>query len=113
MLDPQALRNEMDRIAAALSDRGYELDVDAYAELEARRKASQQRLQELQGERNKSAKSIGQAKASGEDIQPLLDEVSRLGEDGRCQGWDVVWRLGSQAGLPFGLHMQEGSWLCE
>jgi len=33
----------------------------------------------LQAERNKSSKSIGQAKAKGEDIQPLLDAVADLG----------------------------------
>ena len=30
---------------------------------------------------NQSAKSIGQAKARGEDIQPLLDDVKNLGEE--------------------------------
>ena len=41
----------------------------------------QARLQTLQAERNSKSKSIGQAKAKGEDIQPLLDEVSRLGDE--------------------------------
>jgi len=34
----------------------------------------------LQAERNSSSKSIGKAKAAGEDIQPLLDQVAGLGE---------------------------------
>jgi len=81
MLDPNLLRNDPDAVAAALAPRGYDLDVARYRDLEARRKATQARLEELRGERNRSAKSIGQAKARGEDIQPLLDEVSRLGEE--------------------------------
>jgi len=81
MLDPQLLRTDPDAVAAALKDRGYDLDVSAWRELEARRKDLQIRVQELQNQKNKSAKSIGQAKARGEDIQPLLDEVKYLGEE--------------------------------
>ncbi len=81
MLDPILLRNDPEAVAAALAPRGYELDVARYRDLEARRKDTQARMEQLQGERNRSAKSIGQAKARGEDIQPLLDEVGRLGEE--------------------------------
>jgi seryl-tRNA synthetase len=38
-------------------------------------------VEELQSQRNSSAKSIGQAKARGEDIQPLLAAVAKLGDD--------------------------------
>jgi seryl-tRNA synthetase len=38
-------------------------------------------VEALQSKRNSSAKSIGQAKARGEDIQPLLTAVARLGDD--------------------------------
>jgi len=79
MLDPQLLRNDLDRVANNLARRGYQLDKDAVADLENRRKALQVKTQELQAERNRRSKSIGQAKASGEDIEPLLAEVSRLG----------------------------------
>ena len=81
MLDPQKLRTDIQATARALVSRGYDLDVDAYDELEAQRKDLQQRLQDLQNQRNRGAKSIGQAKARGEDIQPLLDEVGKLGEE--------------------------------
>jgi len=81
MLDPQLLRTDPEAVATALLDRGYELDVDAWRQLETRRKDLQIRVQELQNRKNQSAKSIGQAKARGEDIQPLLDEVKHLGEE--------------------------------
>ncbi|MEE4175540.1 MAG: serine--tRNA ligase [Xanthomonadales bacterium] len=81
MLDPIQLRKDPAAVAEALAARGYDLDVARYQALEERRKDTQARLQELQNARNTSAKSIGQAKARGEDIQPLLDEVGRLGEE--------------------------------
>ena len=81
MLDPQLLRNDLDRVADNLKRRGYQLDKKALAGLESRRKAIQVTTQELQAERNRRSKAIGQAKANGEDIEPLLAEVSRLGEE--------------------------------
>ena len=80
MLDPRRLRNELDTVAAQLRRRGLELDVTRIAELEERRKALQVRTQELQNTRNTRSKAIGKAKAAGEDIQPLLEEVATLGD---------------------------------
>jgi len=81
MLDPQLLRTDPEGVAAALAVRGYRFEVEAWRELDARRKELQLRTQDLQNRKNKSAKSIGQAKARGEDIQPLLDEVRHLGDE--------------------------------
>ncbi len=80
MLDPKRLRAELDEVARQLARRGFTLEVERLRELEAERKALQVRTQELQNERNTRSKSIGRAKAAGEDIQPLLDEVASLGE---------------------------------
>ena len=81
MLDPQLLRTDPDAVAAGLAVRGYDLDVEAWRRLEARRKELQISVQDLQNRKNQSARSIGQAKARGEDIQPLLDEVKHLGDE--------------------------------
>lgn len=81
MLDPKYLRNDIEETAAKLQSRGFELDVDTFKQLEERRKSLQMRTQELQNERNVRSKSIGKAKASGEDIAPLLAEVSKLGDE--------------------------------
>jgi len=81
MLDPQLLRNDPDRIKQAMQRHGADLDVDVLNKLEARRKEIQVKTQDLQSERNTRSKSIGMAKAKGEDIQPLLDSVSQLGDD--------------------------------
>ncbi|HDK38287.1 MAG TPA: serine--tRNA ligase [Thiolapillus brandeum] len=80
MLDPKLLRTNLQTVAATLKRRGMELDTAAIEKLEAQRKELQVRTQELQNERNTRSKSIGKAKAAGEDIQPLLKEVASLGD---------------------------------
>jgi len=80
MLDVKQLRANIDDIAEQLKRRNFDLDVRVFNALETRRKALSVSTQELQNERNTSAKSIGQAKAKGEDIQPLLDQVANLGD---------------------------------
>ena len=80
MLDPKLIRNQLADVAAQLKRRAFELDVAKIEQLEAQRKAIQVRTEELQAERNRSSKSIGKAKAAGEDIQPLLEQVAGLGQ---------------------------------
>jgi seryl-tRNA synthetase len=80
MLDPRLLRNELEETATKLKRRGVELDVERIKTLEDSRKHLQVAAQELQNERNSRSKQIGKAKASGEDIQPLLAEVANLGD---------------------------------
>jgi len=79
MIDPKRLRNEAKAIAANLARRGFRFDAEAFLQADEQRKRLQVETDELRQERNRSAKSIGQAKAKGEDIQPLLDAVQDLG----------------------------------
>ncbi|MFD2177359.1 serine--tRNA ligase [Veronia pacifica] len=81
MLDSKLLRTELDATAEKLARRGFKLDVETLRELEEKRKSLQIRTEELQAVRNSRSKSIGQAKAKGEDIQPLLAEVANLGDE--------------------------------
>ncbi len=80
MLDIHLLREDIDAVATGLKKRGFSLDVDTFRQLEEERKRAQVETQELQAERNQRSKAIGKAKAAGEDIQPLKDEVAGLGE---------------------------------
>ena len=80
MIDPKYLRQSAQDVAANLARRGFEFDADAYLALEERRKALQVQTEKLRSEKNTSAKSIGKAKAQGEDIQPLLAAVQELGD---------------------------------
>ena len=81
MLDPKIVRNDPFEIAHKLKTKKYDFDVVRFQELEEQRKQLQVETESLQSERKAKSKSIGQAKASGEDIQPLLDSVSTLGDD--------------------------------
>ena len=81
MLDIQALRNDLDGMAARLATRGFELDTAQFQTLEAQRKTIQTRTQELQAKRNSSSRLIGQAKAKGEDASAIMAEVTTLGEE--------------------------------
>ena len=81
MLDPKLLRSDLESVVANLKKRGYEFPCAEYEALESERKELQVRTEQLQNDRNTRSKSIGQAKAKGEDIQPLLAEVGKLGDD--------------------------------
>ena len=81
MLDPRLFRTQLDEVEAQLARRSFKLDAEVFRELENRRKEIQSRTQELQNERNTRSKLVGQAKARGEDIQPLLAEMQHLGDD--------------------------------
>ncbi|KFL37585.1 serine--tRNA ligase [Arenimonas donghaensis] len=82
MLDPTLLRSQLAETAARLKQsRGFDLDVAALERLEAERKAIQGRTQELQNLRNTRSKAIGQAKAKGEDVAPLMAEVAGIGDE--------------------------------
>ncbi|WP_417655213.1 serine--tRNA ligase [Pseudoalteromonas atlantica] len=81
MLDSKYLRQDVEQTAARLAARGYELDVAKVTELEEQRKTLQVKTQELQSQRNTLSKKIGQAKAKGEDAQPLFDEVGKIGDE--------------------------------
>ena len=80
MLDPKLLRSELEQTTLKLARRGYNLNTKLFNTLEKQRKNLQVRAQELQNKRNTRSKAIGRAKVQGQDIQPLLNEVSGLGE---------------------------------
>lgn len=81
MLDPKLLRTDLERVVQQLARRGFAFDTAAFQALEERRKTVQVRTQELQARRNAGAKTIGQAKARGEDAAVLIAEVGNLGDE--------------------------------
>ena len=80
MLDPRALRTDLDAIAGNLARRGLVLDRGRYRRLEDERKSLQVRVEKLRHGRNERSRGIGRAKAAGEDIQPLRLKVKELGD---------------------------------
>ena len=79
MLDPKFLRNELEITAERLATRGFILDVDNLTKLEEKRKSLQVATEDLQASRNAISKSIGQAKARGEDTSSIMAQVGDLG----------------------------------
>ena len=80
MLESKLLRGNIDFVVEQLKRRNFSFDVAEFNKLEDQRKVIQVQTQDLQNLRNTKSKAIGQAKASGESIEPLLEEVSDLGE---------------------------------
>lgn len=96
MLDPKLIRNNLEETATALVKKGYTLDVDLLNTLEEERKVIQVKTEALQQQRNSQSKEIGKAKASGEDITPLLQAVDQIKQqllDAESQLQDVQFKL--------------------
>lgn len=80
MIDPKLLRHSTDEVVANLARRNFTFDSAGYLALEEQRKALQVDVEAIRAEKNNSAKSVGQAKGRGEDIEPLLAAVKDLSE---------------------------------
>ncbi len=72
MIDPKLLRSDPAKVAQNLARRGFVLDVPALQALEEQRRHWQLESDRLRAEHNVQARGVGQAKARGEDIAPLL-----------------------------------------
>jgi seryl-tRNA synthetase len=85
MLDPKLLRSDLNTVAESLKIKRYDLDTEAFLSLERQRKDLQLAAERLQQERNTYAKSmgklIGEAKAKGEDVEPLKAAGERIKTD--------------------------------
>ena len=79
MLDIQLLRENPDYVATQLMRKGFEFDAKSFTKLDEQRKSLQIATQELQNQRNQRSKDIGLAKARGENIEPMREEVNILG----------------------------------
>jgi seryl-tRNA synthetase len=79
MLDIKLLRQDIGAVAANLARRGYVLDRDRFAALEAERKSLQVEVEASRQARNEKSRAIGKAKGAGEDTEPLQQEVKALG----------------------------------
>ena len=81
MIDIQLLRKDIDHVATRLASRKFTLDVAGFNALEAERKTTQTRTEELQGKRNSLSKQIGMLKGKGEDTTALMAEVAGIADE--------------------------------
>ncbi len=81
MIDPKLLRTNIELVNTALAKRGIQLDVQQWADLESRRKALQQKTENLQAERNAGAKQVGQLKKSGGDASEVMAKMQAIADE--------------------------------
>src|SRR6185437_6999890 len=81
MLDIQLLRKDLDGVARRLADRGFTLDTAAFTALEAERRDTHTRTEEMQARRNSLSKQIGAMKGRGEDTSAVMAEVGGIGDE--------------------------------
>jgi seryl-tRNA synthetase len=77
MLDIRKLRENPEEAAAALTKKGYTLDVAAFAELDAKRKTADVSSQNLQAEKKKASKKIGQLIGQGMNVDEAKEQVAK------------------------------------
>ena len=87
MLDSRLLRTDPEGVARNLARRGHVLDLERFRALEERRKSVQVAADETRAARNAHAKTVGRAKAQGQDIAPLVAQGEQLA--GKVQGLDA------------------------
>jgi seryl-tRNA synthetase len=79
MIDIQTLRKDPEAVAQRLAARGPgAFDAALFQRFETTRKELQTAVEQAQASRNRIAKDIGQAKAKGQDVAPLLEQGEKL-----------------------------------
>jgi seryl-tRNA synthetase len=80
MYDLNFFRQNLDQIRERLATRGFALDVDAFSELDQKRRRILTESERLKAERNQATQQIGQKKRAGEDTTAEQQQVRALGE---------------------------------
>ena len=78
MLELKKMRMSSEEVVEHLKKRNLLVDTRLLDKLDSDRKKLQQETETLQNERNRASKMIGQAKANGQDIQPMLASINNL-----------------------------------
>ena len=77
MLDIKRLRQDIEPLVNRLKVKGFSLDVSAFESLESRRKGLQVETEQLQAERKKASKQIGQLVGQGMSVEDAKAEVQK------------------------------------
>ncbi len=80
MLDLKSIQKNPEILRSALSARQSNLDVDAFLELDAKRRQLLQEVEELKSQLNQASAEVGRRKQAGEDaseVQSSLGELSK------------------------------------
>ncbi len=119
MIDLKRIKRNPDEVYKNFKNQGYDFDAKDFLAQEEDRKNLQTEIQALQQQRNTRSKEIGRLRASGQDIQGLLDNMSALGETlkwaqerfGRLQDTLKSWQQSMpnlhHSSVPFGVDENE------
>ena len=80
MLDLHFVRDHPDRVAAGLAKRGQTVALDAFRELEGKRRLLLGEMESLKRHRNESSKKIGEIVKGGGDATALRNEMKSVGD---------------------------------
>lgn len=81
MLDTKLLRNELDKVAQLLRKKGFELDTEQFQALESQRKTVQIEAENLQAEKKRASKEVGQLIGQGIDVEQAKAQVAQKTQD--------------------------------
>jgi len=80
MLDINLIRENPEKVKAALAKKLYEVDFTEFLEKDAKRKALRYENDSLKAERNKTSALVPQMKKEGKDTTELIAEMKKLGD---------------------------------
>ncbi|MBN2179453.1 MAG: serine--tRNA ligase [Deltaproteobacteria bacterium] len=78
MLDIKYVRENIDHVRSKMEERGQDIDLDKFSELEQKRRDILQEVETLRSERNTVSKEIGTRKKNGEDASELIKRMSEV-----------------------------------
>ena len=77
MLDIKFVRENIDLVREKMGERGQDINLDRFAELDRQRRGTLQEVETLRSERNKVSREIGKQKQNKEDASDL---IAKMGE---------------------------------
>ncbi len=80
MLDRELLRNNLELVQRKVRERGYDLDLSKFTELDTRRRELIKEVEKLRHERKEKSQLIGKLVREGKDITHLREETKKIGE---------------------------------
>ena len=80
MLDIRLLRNETEKVKAALARRKEQVDIDAILALDTSKREHLFEVEGLKSKQNEVSKKIPAMKKAGEDVAPVFAEMKELSD---------------------------------
>lgn len=81
MLDLKFVRENQDVVATALQNRGNNLSLAPFADLDARRREILSQSESLKAKRNEASQEVAKRKKSGEDAEAIVLEMRAVGDE--------------------------------